>query len=142
MRRFDHWQVAAALVAGDQLTKYLAQQLLSPLELGPFSYGAVINRQGLFGLQVSNELLVGLGVLIIVAMVILLLRGASNTERSLGYWLLLGGAASNLLDRVLVGGVVDVIGIGDLTHFNLADVMILLGAVSLVRGLLKPHERS
>lgn len=142
MKRFDHWQIAAALVAGDQLTKYLARQLLSPIEVGPVSYGAVINQQGLFGLEVANSVLVILGAVIIVSMIILLVRGASNTERSLGYWLLLAGAASNLLDRVLAGGVVDVIGISDITHFNLADVMILLGAVSLVRGLLKPHERT
>jgi signal peptidase II len=57
----------------------------------------------------------------------------------LGLWLWFGGAASNLLDRVGDGRVVDFlnVGIGPLRTgiFNVADMAIMLGVALLIAGL-------
>lgn len=45
--------------------------------------------------------------------------------------LIAGGAAGNLLDRLLLGGAVDFVHIGPLPAFNLADVWIVAGAALL-----------
>lgn len=49
-----------------------------------------------------------------------------------GLGLIAGGAAGNLLDRLLLGGAVDFVHIGPLPTFNLADVCIVTGAALLV----------
>lgn len=54
--------------------------------------------------------------------------------------LIIWGAFSNLYDRISRGFVVDYITIGRLPVFNLADVAIMVGLVSLL-FLAKEHER-
>ncbi len=51
-----------------------------------------------------------------------------------GLGFIAGGAAGNLLDRLLLGGAVDFIHIGPLPAFNLADVCILAGAAMVAGG--------
>ncbi|MDH7488185.1 MAG: signal peptidase II [Anaerolineae bacterium] len=51
-----------------------------------------------------------------------------------GLGLIAGGAAGNLLDRLLLGGAIDFVHVGPLPAFNLADVCIVLGAVVLAVG--------
>ncbi len=130
-----YWIVVAALVLGDQIIKYLSSMLTRPIELGPLSIGRVINTAGVFGLQLRNTTLILLSIMICIGLAVALARQAGSPPLRLGMWLLLGGAASNVIDRLTTGGVIDVIAIGGLSRFNLADVMILLGALSCVRGL-------
>ncbi len=52
--------------------------------------------------------------------------------RGAALWLLIAGALSNLADRWLYGYVIDYLEITGLTAFNLADVMIVLGAIALL----------
>jgi len=54
-----------------------------------------------------------------------------------GLGLIAGGAAGNLLDRILLGGAVDFIHVGPLPAFNLADVCIVLGAAVLAAGQVR-----
>ncbi len=54
----------------------------------------------------------------------------------LGLGLLLGGGLGNILDRLYqAGAVTDFISIGSLPVFNLADLFVLLGALTLAAGL-------
>ncbi|GAB4402353.1 MAG: signal peptidase II [Anaerolineales bacterium] len=50
---------------------------------------------------------------------------------AVGLGLIAGGAAGNLLDRLLLGGAVDFVRVGPLPACNLADVCIVLGAAVL-----------
>ena len=52
--------------------------------------------------------------------------------------LVFGGAVSNIMDRLAVGGVIDYLHLPPLTTFNLADTMIIGGALLLI---LKKYER-
>jgi signal peptidase II len=128
------WLWAAGIILLDQLTKGLVRALSDPVELGPVFIGPVLNPNGFLGANLSNLLLVLFGVLIILGLGIWLVGSADNRARQLGIWLVLAGAISNLLDRVVYGGVVDIIQLGGLSHFNVADVSILAGAAVILLG--------
>lgn len=130
-----YWIAAAGLVVADQLSKYLVEQLSAPITLPGIFIGEALNSTGLLGLDISNGVLTGFGLAICFGLLALLAFKAQRPPVRLGLWLLLGGAFSNTLDRILHGGVVDIVSVLDLSQFNLADVMILLGALSLLRGV-------
>ena len=135
VRPEPYWLVVLALVGGDQLVKVLVSGLGSPLVVGPVSLSRTINDVGIFGLALSNGTLVLIGVGLVIALLAVLLSGIDRQPARLGLWLILGGALSNLIDRATAGGVVDVIAVENIARFNLADVMIVLGLLSLVRSV-------
>lgn len=131
--------VAAALAAGDQLTKFLISQLDQPVGFAGFSLGRVLNQSGVFGLDLSNNTLIAVGIVVCAILAAVVLTSDRTPAVQAGLWLVLFGAASNLIDRITAGGVVDIIGIEGVSRFNLADAMIILGALALVIGLLRPN---
>lgn len=135
VRPEPYWLIAAALVLGDQLTKFIALQMNTPIDVLGISIGPVVNTEGIFGLDLSNTALIGLGLIICIGLLVLVSVSIKRPPARLGCWLILGGAFSNTLDRVIHGGVVDIISIGGTSRFNLADVMILLGALALLRSI-------
>ena len=54
------------------------------------------------------------------------------TKQGWGWNLIIGGGVSNLIDRLVRGGVIDGWGIRGLPRFNLADVAIITGSLWLV----------
>lgn len=135
IRPEPYWLVSLAMVGGDQLVKAISKSLETPLVVGPVSFGRSLNEAGVFGLPLGNGTLILIAVALAVGLLVVLLAGVDRPPARLGLWLILGGAVSNLIDRVTAGGVVDVITIENLTRFNLADVMIVLGVLSLIRSL-------
>jgi signal peptidase II len=86
----------------------------------------------------NNMVLAGVSLLIVVAVIILLFRGSAGGQigaAALGA--VAGGATSNLVDRIRLGGVVDFIEVHLWpTDFNLADAAIRSGLVLLLLALL------
>jgi signal peptidase II len=54
---------------------------------------------------------------------------------------ILGGALGNLIDRARLGYVVDYINFKDVVIFNLADVLIVLGAIILINNFYQKKDR-
>lgn len=129
------WLVTALLVIADQLIKLIAEQAQGAITIGAVSVGVVVNPDGAFGLGLPNGALIPIGVGIVLLLVMLLATGIENRPVRLGLWLMIGGAVSNILDRLFTGGAVDIISIAGLPRFNLADTMIVLGALSILRGM-------
>lgn len=133
--------VAVVLVA-DQATKTLAVQKLidGPVDiLGPWRLRLVANRGAILGIPAPAWLLfAGFG--IVAAMALVAVRRAPPMRIAAGYGLVVGGAAGNIVDRILHRprfpghAVVDWIGSSFLPTFNLADVDILLGLILLARA--------
>jgi signal peptidase II len=105
------------------------------------------NNGALFGLFSSSALLFALGSLIVLVLIIWYhSRAPRNLFLSIALGLLLGGAASNLADRLRIGYVVDFvdIGLGNLRFFtfNIGDSAISLAILMLVvlafRGEARP----
>lgn len=133
------------VIVADQATKTWAEDRLrrGPIHLfGPVSFQLVLNPGFAFGLGAGTvEYVEIVGAAGVAAFV--LWRFRSQTATALGalaLGLILGGAISNLADRVLRangGAVIDFIHIGFWPTFNLADSAITVGAILLAIDLLR-----
>jgi signal peptidase II len=133
--------VAAAAVAGDQVTKHVVRSNLrideSAHVIGPFSIHRVQNSGIAFGLFSSATAVVTLLTAAAVGwMIVFFARSGSRhpvLPAALG--LLIGGSLSNLVDRVRLGHVTDFLDIGWWPAFNLADSFIVIGVAILLAAL-------
>lgn len=152
--------LAVGLTAGllDQISKWICGSLLAPGQPlrvipGYLELHLRANPHGAFGLfanlpdKLRLPVLLALSVLAIFAIVTFAVRAlgwSKTTSISLG--LILGGALSNLADRVVRGEVMDFIdvswaGRAHWPTFNLADVSITAGSLILVGYLYRCWRR-
>ncbi len=106
-----------------------------------FSFQFTANPYIAFSLPLYGHLLNAL-ILIIIGLLIyyifyLILNKKSQKLTALLLTIILFGAISNILDRLLYGYVIDYLELRHFTVFNLADVMISLGALTLLFHYLK-----
>ena len=129
--------VLALVLAADQLTKWLVRESMRRGEEDPiFPALKLVNVRNdgvAFGIDAGGQTLII--VLIAVALIALVLYFARHTSKPL-MWLpvglLLGGALGNIIDRVREGAVVDFLKLPAWPAFNLADVAITVGVLSLI----------
>jgi signal peptidase II len=139
--------LAVAVVAADQITKSLVRHNVRIGSSDGIFPGVqlvhVHNRGVAFGLFVNGGvLLVIIGVAAVSALLIFF---ATHSRRPL-VWLptglLLGGAAGNLIDRLDQGYVTDFIDLPLWPAFNLADMCITFGVLSLLYVLEGPPRHA
>ena len=146
--------IVAALIAVDQISKRVMLDLVfdppSIIQVTSFfNFVPVWNRGISFGLfggaEASRWILVALALAIIVLLVVWLLRSGQGIVR-FALVLVIGGALSNVIDRVVYGAVVDFIDIHAFgwhwPAFNLADMAIVLGTAMLLYDGLFGSPRS
>jgi signal peptidase II len=135
----------------DQVSKRLILDSLRPGESIPAIPGVLRisytrNDGGAFGILGGQSDLLLIGSAAAVAVVLwMLLQAPPTRATAVGCGLILGGAAGNLLDRLVAGDVVDFL---DLEFwplqqwpvFNAADVAIVLGVVVLFLAALRPER--
>ena len=150
--------LAVAIVAADRATKYAVERLTSEGFRRPLvpNFADLVHSQnsgiafGLFSELASkwiSFLLVLSSAAVIILLVWLLLAGhVGRTESQAGIALIAGGAAGNLLDRLLHGGVTDFLELraGNFRWpaFNLADSAITIGAALIVFELLSGEKHA
>ena len=129
--------VFAAVIVVDQVTKALVRGGLQRGEEDPILPAVklvnVRNEGVAFGIAAGGQTLVI--VLIAVALLALLLyfmRHSSKPLMWLPVGLLLGGAIGNIIDRVREGAVTDFVKLPAWPAFNVADMAITFGVLSLV----------
>lgn len=135
----------ALVIVADQTTKTWAEDRLrrGPIHLvGPVSFQLVLNPGFAFGLGAGTvEYVEIVGAAAVAAFVLWHFRSQAATRLgALSLGLILGGAVSNLADRVLRanhGAVIDFIHVGFWPTFNLADSAITVGAMLLAIDLLR-----
>ncbi len=135
------------IVALDQWTKWLVRTNL-PFEgtwlpgrlqwLSP--YARIVNWSNsgaAFGsFQNGNAVFTVLAILVIIAIIYYFPRVEVNDwTLRLAMCLQMGGAAGNLVDRLMAGKVTDFISIGTFPVFNVADSSISVGVVVLLLGV-------
>jgi len=138
--------VLVAVLAADQAAKALVVAGVRRGERDAIFPGVelvhVRNRGIAFGLLTDRGAL--LTVLIAAALALLLAYFALHVTRPL-LWLptglLLGGALGNMIDRARHGAVTDFIDLPLWPAFNLADVAITAGVISLLLVLESNHRR-
>jgi signal peptidase II len=145
-----------AVVAADRATKYGVEQYTAPgyrRTLIPHFADLVhsVNAGIAFGLFSGSDLkwvsflLVTASTVVILLLVWLLAAGlAGRTESQAGIALIAGGAAGNLLDRLLNGGVTDFLelyaGKFRWPAFNVADSAITIGALLIILELFRGEK--
>ena len=142
----SRWLALATLVAAlDQLSKYAIRQSLalgSSIDMTPFfNVVLVYNTGAAFSFLSSaagwqRELFIAIAVAASIWVVFLLRRHPGQTLFCLALSLILGGAIGNVIDRVLLGAVVDFLDFhvagAHFPAFNVADSAITCGAVLMI----------
>jgi signal peptidase II len=148
--------MAAAVVVLDQLSKSWALQQLSDLSrrhvIGPMYLVLTFNKGAAFSLGAgAAPIIEAVAIALVVGVVALsgrAAKGGANVAVIVGLGLLLGGALSNLGDRLFRhhhGAVVDFIQLVSWwPTFNVADASITVGAATVVIALVffPPAKRS
>jgi signal peptidase II len=135
--------VAAATVAADQAVKALVRSSIDRTEEIDLILGIklvnVRNRGIAFGMfSGGGVLLVIFAVAALAALLVFFLRHRDRPLVWLPTGLLIGGAAGNLIDRTREGAVTDFLDLPLWPAFNVADVAITFGVLTLLYVLEGP----
>ena len=151
-----YWWLSGSVIVLDQVTKFLAETLLTfhqPVPVLPsfnllltYNTGAAFSfLAGAGGWQ--RWFFLGLGLLVSIGLIVWLRRlKPTETRLATALALILGGAIGNLIDRAWLGQVIDFIQLY-YQHwywpaFNLADSAITVGAALLVLDSLWSGQAS
>ncbi len=132
----------------DQLTKFLATKNLElnnplPVIKGIFSLTLVHNRGAAFGIFRNQLYLFILSSFIAVILIYSALKKRKNNSLyAFSLSLILGGALGNLIDRVILGYVIDFFDFHFWPVFNIADSAITIGVILLGWQLLKSEKKN
>lgn len=140
--------IALVVFLGDQATKAVVESSIPEYTVIPvlphcFNLTHTKNAGAAFGLLSSSPsawktgLLISVSAVLLIAVVAVVWRSRRlNWEAGVGLALILGGALSNLVDRIRAGRVVDFLDFYFRSYhwptFNLADSVIVIGAGLLV----------
>jgi signal peptidase II len=139
--------VVAAAIGADQLTKSLIVSRTtvntSTHVFGPLSLEYVQNSGIAFGLFASA---MGVVIVLTVAAIAWMLAyfarsGSRHPMLPVALGLVIGGSASNLIDRVRLGHVTDFLKLTFTASFNLADLFILVGVAILLSALFGADQQ-
>jgi signal peptidase II len=139
--------VAIAAIVADQVTKHVVTKTLALDEsvqvVGPLSIHHVQNSGIAFGLFASaTPAVTALTALAVGWMLVYFARsGARHPVLPVALGLLIGGSASNLIDRIRLGHVTDFLDLKYWPAFNLADSFIVVGVGILFVALLIGETR-
>ena len=138
--------VAAVVVAADRVTKHLVRVHIQPGQSDKvFSWLHLVHDQNngvAFGfLSGGGALVVIVTAAVALVLLVVFLRAPGRPWLWLSTGLLVGGAIGNLLDRLISGSVTDFIKLPHWPAFNVSDIAITIGVISLVLVLEAPGAR-
>ncbi|MFO8016471.1 MAG: signal peptidase II [Candidatus Woesearchaeota archaeon] len=122
----------------DQLTKRLAEKSKISVNLieGVLSLDFKTNTGGGFGILEGRVLILAVITIIVLAAILYYFR-RTPSEMVPFTALVFGGALGNLIDRLILGHVVDFIDISFWPTFNIADIAITTGILGLIYFIWK-----
>jgi signal peptidase II len=129
--------VAVAVIVADQVTKAIVRSEISRVEEIDLVLGIKLIHTRNTGVAFSlfsggGPLIVIIAILALGALLAFFLTHLHRPLVWLPTGLFLGGAAGNLIDRVRLGAVTDFIKIPHWPAFNVADICITFGVLTLV----------
>ena len=152
IRHVGYLLIAVLILAGDQITKSIVQRTIPhdrviPVIPGFFNLIHAENSGIAFSLFAGASsswkmvLMIGVSVALLITVVVVAVKSREmNWVTGVGLALVLGGASSNLLDRIRFGQVVDFLDFYYRSYhwatFNVADSAIVAGAGLLLLEIL------
>ena len=129
--------VAVAVVVADQVAKAIVRGQISRFEEHDLVLGIKLINTRNTGVAFSmfsggGPLVVIIALIALGALVAFFVTHLHKPLVWLPTGLLLGGAAGNLIDRIRLGAVTDFIKIPHWPAFNVADICVTLGVISLI----------
>jgi signal peptidase II len=136
--------VAAALIAVDQITKYLVRANMQPGDRIPvigdwMSIYYVQNTGTAFSMFRGNQFVtIFLTSALIILCIVFVIREASTgkTLLPLLFTFVAAGGISNMIDRLTLGFVTDMISCGNFAVFNVADIGVTCGCIAAMLALV------
>lgn len=130
----------------DQISKFIATQNLGNLGsagageksiavIGEFLKFTLYHNHGIaFSLNVPREVTIALTILLIIGGFFLAQKELDFNKKTVQYLvgIIIGGAIGNLIDRIVLGSVTDFIAILNYPVFNIADIAVSVGIVSVI----------
>jgi len=148
VRRIIYALIVVLIFAADQITKHIVQHSIARGEVitiipGFFNLIHAENSGVAFSLFSGASspwklvLLIGVSVALLITVVVVALKSRQmNWQTGVGLALIIGGASSNLLDRIRFGEVVDFLDVyyrqWHWPTFNIADSAIVVGVVLML----------
>ena len=143
--KYAHYRYLAAallIASADRVLKHLVVTGVDPgasIRVTRFLSITFLKNTGMaFSILSGNNFLLAAVNIALAAFLLYLVMTPAGRRKSCelaAYALVLGGALSNLWDRIFFGGVIDYIDVGFWPVFNLADASISAGAVVLILGI-------
>lgn len=136
--------IAAAVIALDQITKYMVRSNMQPGDsipvIGEWMRILYVRNTGTaFSMFSGNKLItvVFTSILIIVC-IAFVIREARTGSKPVSVLLtfVIAGGVSNLIDRLTLGYVTDMISCGSFAVFNVADIGVTCGCILTVLYIL------
>ena len=143
--------IAAAVIAADQFTKYLVRSSMQPGDsipvLGSWLRILYVRNTGTaFSMFAGNRwITVVFTSLLIIACLIFVVHEARHGSRVISVLLtfVVAGGVSNLIDRLVLGYVTDMISCGNFAVFNVADIAVTCGcALTIIYLLMQMLEEN
>ena len=144
MKRFIYPLIAAIVIALDQLTKYLVRTNMQPGDRIPvigdwMSIYYVQNTGTAFSMFSGNRFVtVFLTTLLIIFCIIFIVKEAREGQILIPalFTFVAAGGVSNMIDRLTLGFVTDMISCGSFAVFNIADIGVTCGCVLTMIALI------
>ena len=131
--------IVAIIILVDQASKLLVSNLLTETIGNDFFKLEIANNTGMaFGFNDGNikNIFISIFVLVIVITFIKNQLERIDKKTAIVIAMALGGAISNLIDRIFRGSVLDFIKIYKIPNFNLADMFIVIGWILIIIFLI------
>lgn len=131
--------IVAIIILVDQASKLLVSNLLTETIGNDFFKLEIANNTGMaFGFNDGNikNIFISIFVLVIVISFIKNQLERIDKKTAIVIAMALGGAISNLIDRIFRGSVLDFIKIYKIPNFNLADMFIVIGWILIIIFLI------
>ena len=136
--------IAAVVIALDQLTKYLVRANMQPGDSIPVigSWLRILyvrNTGTAFSMFAGNKwITVVFTTVLIIACLIYVIHEAKAGSRVISILLtfVIAGGVSNMIDRLMLGYVTDMISCGSFAVFNVADIAVTCGCALTILYLL------
>ena len=144
MKRYIYPLIASAVIALDQFTKYLVRANMQPGDRIPVigdwvSIYYVQNTGTAFSMFRGNQFVtVFLTSALIIFCIIFIVKEARSGQRLIPvlFTFVAAGGVSNMIDRLTLGFVTDMISCGSFAVFNVADIGVTCGCILAMIALI------